>query len=177
MRKMLNLHSFLNNYADFRRMGIKSSRLNVIKEIISAQKITCQDELLDALAKRGYKLTQATLSRDLKQLKVAKATSVVGKSYYVLPDNAMYKRVKDVPYTQEERHPDGFVSMRFSGNIAVIKTQPGYASRMAYNIDNSDLEHVLGTIAGDDTIMAVIEEGVSKEVVRLELSRAIRIDN
>ena len=158
-------------------MKSKNNRLDAIKIIISSKEIGSQDELLQELTREGFCLTQATLSRDLKQLKVAKATSVVGKSYYVLPDNTMYKRVKDVSFTQEERHPDGFVSMRFSGNIAVIKTQPGYANRMAYNIDNSDLEHVLGTIAGDDTIMAVIEEGVSKEVVRLELSRAIRIDN
>jgi transcriptional regulator of arginine metabolism len=155
-------------------MGIRNSRLDVIKEIISSQKITCQEELLDALAQKGYKLTQATLSRDLKQMKVAKATSVVGKSYYVLPNNTMYRRVKDTQVT-EARHSDGFVSLRFSGNLAVMKTNPGYASRMAYDIDNANLEHVLGTVAGDDTIMIVFEEGVSKEVVRLELAQVIRM--
>ena len=155
-------------------MGIRNSRLDVIKEIISSQKITCQEELLDALAQKGYKLTQATLSRDLKQMKVAKATSVVGKSYYVLPNNTMYRRVKDMQVT-EARHSDGFVSLRFSGNLAVMKTNPGYASRMAYDIDNANLEHVLGTVAGDDTIMIVFEEGVSKEVVRLELAQVIRM--
>lgn len=156
--------------------GNKKLRLDAIKSIISAEKISCQEDLLDALSAKGYKLTQATLSRDLKQLKVAKANSVVGKSYYVLPNNTMYKRVADVPAV-EVRHADGFVSLRFSGNIAVLKTMPGYASRMAYEIDNANLEHVLGTIAGDDTIMIVIEEGVSKELVRLELERAIRIMN
>lgn len=155
-------------------MGIRNSRLDVIKEIISSQKITCQEELLDALAQKGYKLTQATLSRDLKQMKVAKATSVVGKSYYVLPNNTMYRRVKDTQVT-EARHSDGFVSLRFSGNLAVMKTNPGYASRMAYDIDNANLGHVLGTVAGDDTIMIVFEEGVSKEVVRLELAQVIRM--
>jgi transcriptional regulator of arginine metabolism len=155
-------------------MGIRNSRLDVIKEIISSQKITCQEELLDVLAQKGYKLTQATLSRDLKQMKVAKATSVVGKSYYVLPNNTMYRRVKDTQVT-EARHSDGFVSLRFSGNLAVMKTNPGYASRMAYDIDNANLEHVLGTVAGDDTIMIVFEEGVSKEVVRLELAQVIRM--
>ncbi len=157
-------------------MGVKNTRLDAIREIISGQKITCQEELLDALSEKGYKLTQGTLSRDLKQMKVAKAASVVGKSYYVLPSNTMYKRVKDNNFV-EPRHADGFVSLRFSGNIAVLKTMPGYASRMAYDIDNANLEHVLGTIAGDDTIMIVLEEGASKEVVRLELERAIKIMN
>lgn len=157
-------------------MGVKNTRLDAIREIISGQKITCQEELLDALSEKGYKLTQGTLSRDLKQMKVAKAASVVGKSYYVLPSNAMYKRVKDNNFV-EPRHADGFVSLRFSGNIAVLKTMPGYASRMAYDIDNANLEHVLGTIAGDDTIMIVLEEGAPKEVVRLELERVIKIMN
>ena len=157
-------------------MGVKNTRLDAIREIISGQKITCQEELLDALSEKGYKLTQGTLSRDLKQMKVAKAASVVGKSYYVLPSNTMYKRVKDNNFV-EPRHADGFVSLRFSGNIAVLKTMPGYASRMAYDIDNANLEHVLGTIAGDDTIMVVLEEGAPKEVVRLELERAIKIMN
>jgi len=157
-------------------MSVKNTRLDAIREIISGQKITCQEELLDALSEKGYKLTQGTLSRDLKQMKVAKAASVVGKSYYVLPSNTMYKRVKDNNFV-EPRHADGFVSLRFSGNIAVLKTMPGYASRMAYDIDNANLEHVLGTIAGDDTIMIVLEEGAPKEVVRLELERAIKIMN
>lgn len=155
-------------------MGMRNTRLDAIREIISSQKVTCQEELIDALAAKGYKLTQATLSRDLKQMKVAKATSVVGKSYYVLPNNTMYRRVKDTQVT-EARHSDGFVSLRFSGNLAVMKTNPGYASRMAYDIDNANLEHVLGTVAGDDTIMIVFEEGVSKEVVRLELAQVIRM--
>ena len=157
-------------------MGMRNTRLDAIREIISSQKVTCQEELIDALAAKGYKLTQATLSRDLKQMKVAKATSVVGKSYYVLPNNTMYKRVKD-NQTVEARHAEGFVSLRFSGNIAVLKTMPGYASRMAYDIDNANLEHILGTIAGDDTIMIVFEEGASKEVVRLEIERVIKIMN
>lgn len=156
-------------------MGVKNSRLDAIRDIISEQKVSCQEELIDALSHKGFKLTQATLSRDLKQLKVAKAASVVGKSYYVLPNNTMYKRIKETHHAVEVKHHDGFVSLRFSGNIAVIKTQPGYASRMAYDIDNAELDYVLGTIAGDDTIMVVIEEGVSKEAVRLELARVIPV--
>jgi transcriptional regulator of arginine metabolism len=56
----------------------------------------------------------------------------------------------------------GFVSINFSGNMGVIKTRPGYASSIAYNIDNSDIPQILGTIAGDDTIFIVIKQGVSE---------------
>ncbi len=156
-----------------RNMRVKSSRLDVIKQIISERRITCQEELLEALAKEGYKLTQGTLSRDLKLLKVAKAASVVGKSYYVLPNNTMYRRVRETASVSDTQRADGFVSLRFTGNLAVVKTHPGYASRMAYDIDRAELEHVIGTIAGDDTIMIAIEEGVSHEAVRLELGRVI----
>ena len=61
--------------------------------LISSQELCCQDEVLKALEKEGYKVTQATLSRDMKQLKVAKATSLSGKYFYVLPNETMYKRV------------------------------------------------------------------------------------
>ena len=61
----------------------------------------------------------------------------------------------------------GFVSIKFSGNLAVIKTRPGYASSLAYDIDNRDFHEILGTIAGDDTILLVIREGIEqREVVR-----------
>ncbi len=158
-----------------RNMRVKTSRLDVIRQIIAGQRIACQEELLEELAKEGYKLTQGTLSRDLKMLKVAKAASAVGKSYYVLPNNTMYKRVRDNASASEAPRSDGFVSLRFTGNLAVVKTHPGYASRMAYDIDQADLDSVIGTIAGDDTIMIALEEGVSKEAVRLELGRVIKM--
>ncbi len=150
-------------------MRVKDSRLNLIKQIISSRRVTCQEELLEALKLMGYSLTQGTLSRDLKQLKVAKAASTTGKSYYVLPDNTMYKRVVDDSPSTKMPSSNGFVSLRFSGNLAVVKTLPGYASRLAYEIDNASLDYVVGTIAGDDTIMIVLEENVSRETVEREL--------
>mgnify|MGYP002538787520 CR=1 FL=1 len=76
-------------------MRNKDSRLEAIKMVVSAQDISSQEELLRELKKVGFKLTQATLSRDLKQLKVAKAASMNGKYVYVLPNDIMYKRVGD----------------------------------------------------------------------------------
>ena len=98
-----------------------------------------QEELLAALQEEGFKLTQATLSRDLKQLKVAKAASMGGNYVYVLPNVAMYKRVSSPAQVKEMMQVPGFLSINFSGNIGVIKTRPGYASSIAYNIDASNI--------------------------------------
>ena len=74
-------------------MKIKTSRMEALKMLISSQELGSQEEVLQALAKEGYTVTQATLSRDLKQLKVAKAASMNGRYVYVLPNETMYKRV------------------------------------------------------------------------------------
>ena len=134
--------------------------------IISSQELGSQEELLSALQKEGFQLTQATLSRDLKQLKVAKASSMSGNYVYVLPNDTMYKRVSTPSKVREMMEVPGFLSINFSGNMGVIKTRPGYASSIAWNIDNSDMPQLLGTIAGDDTIFVVIKEGVSHEEVQ-----------
>ena len=125
------------------------------------------EELLQALRAEGYQLTQATLSRDLKQLKVAKAASMNGNYVYVLPNNTMYKRnVDNINVTDVmKQRANGFISINFSGNIAVIKTRPGYASSLAYDIDDRNYHEIIGTIAGDDTILLVIREGFTPGAV------------
>ena len=133
--------------------------------LISSMELGSQEEVLQALEKEGFKLTQATLSRDLKQLKVAKAASMNGKYVYVLPNDTMYKRITRPRTAMEMLQSSGFLSISFSGNMGVIKTRPGYASSIAYNIDNSDSTNIIGTIAGDDTIFIVIKEGSDKEDV------------
>ena len=140
--------------------------------LISSKEIGSQEELLNALTQEGFVLTQATLSRDLKQLKVAKAANITGKYVYVLPNNIMYKRSNEQS-ASEMLMNSGFVSLQFSGNIAVIRTRPGYASSMAYDIDNRECSGILGTIAGDDTIMLVVREGVSHKEVSTFLSQII----
>ena len=152
-------------------MKVKTNRLETLKLLISSGEYGSQEEVLAALKKEGFTLTQATLSRDLKQLKVAKAASMNGKYVYVLPDETMYKRIHKPLSAAEMMMTPGFISINFSGNIAVIKTRPGYASSIAYNIDTSEMPEILGTIAGDDTIIVVIKEGVSHEEVTERLSQ------
>ena len=154
-------------------MKVKNNRLEALRLIISSQQMGSQDELLAALQKEGFKLTQATLSRDLKQLKVAKAASMSGNYVYVLPNETMYKRVSTPNSVREMLKVPGFVSINFAGNIGVIKTRPGYASSIAWNIDNSDIPIILGTIAGDDTIFIAIKEGIKHQEVIEALSDVV----
>lgn len=154
-------------------MKSKNNRLDAIKMIISSKEVGSQDELLQELLKEGYSLTQATLSRDLKQLKVAKAASMNGNYVYVLPNNTMYKRMTEQHSASEMLRYNGVISLDFSGNMAVIKTRPGYASSVAYDIDNRDFDEILGTIAGDDTILLVLREGYTRNDVINALSLII----
>ena len=147
-------------------MKEKNSRIETLKMLISSKELGSQEEVLKALQKEGFKLTQATLSRDLKQLKVAKAASMNGKYVYVLPNETMYKRVSSTQSAREMLATPGYVSLNFSGNMGVLKTRPGYASLIAYNIDNADIPQILGTIAGDDTIFITLkEDAVRKQVI------------
>ena len=154
-------------------MRNKNSRLETLKILISSQELCSQEEVLRALNKEGFQLTQATLSRDLKQLKVAKAASMNGKYVYVLPNETMYKRVTSPRMAREMLQMTGFLSIHFTGNLGVIKTRPGYASSIAYNIDSSDTPSILGTIAGDDTIFIAIKEGIRPDEIVENLSAII----
>lgn len=154
-------------------MKSKNNRLDAIKIIISSKEIGSQDELLQELTKEGFQLTQATLSRDLKQLKVAKAASMNGNYVYVLPNNTMYRRMTEQQSATEMLRSDGIRGIEFSSNLAVIRTRPGYASSVAYDIDNHNFDEILGTIAGDDTILLVLREGCARTSVLNSLSLII----
>ena len=133
-------------------MTARQSRLDIIKAIIQEQEIGSQDELLAVLASRGLTLTQATLSRDLKLLRVVKGNREVGTAVQ-----------------------NGFMRIRYTGNLAVIKTRPGYASGLASDIDNANFEEVIGTIAGDETIMMALEEGFNKDILEANLRTIIPV--
>lgn len=154
-------------------MKSKKDRLETLRLIISSQEMGNQEELLAALRKEGYVVTQATLSRDLKQLKVAKAATMRGNYIYVLPNVTMYKRVSTPAQVKEMMQVPGFLSIHFSGNMGVIKTRPGYASSIAYNIDASHISCILGTISGDDTIFIVVAEGTQQKDVVSALAAVV----
>lgn len=149
-------------------MKVKNSRLDAIRLILSTQEIGSQEELLSVLAQEGFKLTQATLSRDLHQLRVVKTVGLQGRYRYVLtrPHQQRHdSKQGDVRPVTPSQEASGFVSIKFSGNMAVIRTRPSYASTLAYHIDNHDFPEILGTIAGDDTVMLVIAEDATRGAV------------
>ena len=151
----------------------KQERLAILRMLISSKEIHSQQDLLDLLAKERIRVTQATLSRDLKQLKVAKAASMNGDYVYVLPNETMYKRVTDPVKANQMLRQSGILGINFTGLLGVIKTRPGYASAIAYDIDRSNRPQIIGTIAGDDTIFIVIREGASHVDIVDELSSVL----
>ena len=154
-------------------MKDKLNRLNAIRIIVANERIRSQEELLQKLYAQGFDLTQATLSRDLKLLKVAKTAAPDGSYIYILPNNPLYKRLNREHHEHEHQVRGGFVSISFSANIAVIKTRPGYAGGIAYDIDEHNLPPVLATVAGDDTILLVIKEGYTHQSVNEHLTTII----
>jgi transcriptional regulator of arginine metabolism len=130
-----------------------------IRKIIAGGNVHSQEEMLAVLKQKGFYLTQATLSRDLKFLQVAKVPHPLNGYIYIIPDSGPEetKSVKSIDNFLIE----GFKGLEFSGNIAVIKTLPGYASTIAAVIDSARQWEILGTVAGDDTILIVRREGTS----------------
>jgi transcriptional regulator of arginine metabolism len=130
-------------------------RLKTIKRIIKTNRIASQEELLRLLAEEGYSVTQATLSRDLKLLKVGKISEGQTGYYYTLPGEED-RRESEKSYVLDFQR--GYVSIEFSGNIGVVRTLTGHANSVALALDNLGMEEILGTIAGDDTVLMVMKE-------------------
>lgn len=151
----------------------KADRQAALRLIITSQELSSQEEVVRALARQGFVATQTMISRDMKQLKIAKAANAEGKYVYALPEDKDYRRVHR-PHPPVDLPPVfGYKSIQFSGNMAVIRTRPGFASGIASNIDGAGLKDVLGTIAGDDTIFLVLREGASHVTVIDELSSVL----
>ena len=141
-------------------MKERANRLGTVRELISQNKIDNQDTLLQMLKKEGYEVTQATLSRDLKMLKVGKISDGWSGYYYSLPDSERIEE-SEKDYILDVRR--GIVSIEFSGNMGVIKTRQGHAQSVCAALDVLKLPEILGTIAGDDTIFLLLREGMTKE--------------
>ena len=140
-------------------MKNRTKRQLAIKKIISTHELGSQEELLGKLHEEGYDLTQATLSRDLKILKVAKVPNPRKGYIYVIPEGVSVEPQHE--NTRVDFLVDGFRNIQFSGNLAVLKTRPGYASSIAAVLDYADPYEILGSIAGDDTILLIMREGVT----------------
>jgi len=147
-------------------MKNKSERLLAIRKLIREEKIASQDELLRRLKSNGFKMTQATLSRDLKYLRVSRVHDEEKGNIYYLPDNEA--NAQSVPWTNFLQ--DGLVSFEFAQGLAILRTLPGYASSIASALDSMNIVEIAGTIAGDDTILIIPRDGATREAVIEQLS-------
>lgn len=142
----------------------KAARHALIRSIISSAQVRSQSELLQALAAQEVSVTQATLSRDLEELRAHKVRGSGGSMHYALPPEGHATGV--APTTSGEQLAarlgrlctDLLISARASGNQVVLRTPPGAAQFLASAIDHSLLPQVLGTIAGDDTILLIVTD-------------------
>lgn len=148
-------------------MKNKTQRLLVIRDILTTKKVSSQEELLHELEELGFNYTQATLSRDLRFLKVSKVVDPEKGYVYRIPGT---DEDYTGPHSMEGFPLSGFESIEFSNNLAVIKTHPGYASSIASRIDEANMLEILGTIAGDDTILLIPREGISRNDIINALS-------
>ena len=139
-------------------MKNRNERLMEIRRLIGSRNISSQDELNRLLEKQGFTLTQATLSRDLKYLKVAKMPDDQAGYVYILPDKELVVEEAEL----SDQGLKGLVSLDFAQGMAILKTLPGHASSIAYTLDSLDAYEIAGTIAGDDTILLIPRDGVSR---------------
>ena len=139
----------------------KNARQEAILQIISRERIASQEQLIGALWERGIPSTQATLSRDLRALDIVKRHDADGYVCYQ-PSNPTAR-------VRNGHIEAGIQAVAFSGALAVIKVAPGYAPVIAARIDGRNLPAIIGTIAGDDTILAVLREGAAQEAALNQL--------
>ena len=152
-------------------MKNRSQRILLIKQIISEEVISSQDELQIRLQERGCEVTQATLSRDLKSIHVIKASDDKNGYVYRLAGNESGSGQLASAALQRDYMADGVVGIEFSANLGVIKTLPGYANSVAILIDKVNPYEILGTVAGDDTILLIMRDGIGRSDVIQVLKR------
>lgn len=131
---------------------MKTNRQSKIIEIIQKNEVETQDELSALLEKDGFRVTQATVSRDIRELKLTKIPTAGGRQKYAV--------ITDAPENLSPKYErvliEGFLSMDMAQNILVIKTVSGMASAVCAAIDAMKMREIVGSIAGDDTIMCAI---------------------
>lgn len=159
-------------------MKNRKKRVDLIIDLITNRCISSQEQLSNLLQKEGFNVTQATLSRDLKLLKTTKVPTDNGGYMYILPDqNHVHDQLLAAGQTRSHgAHILGFSSIEFSNNICVIKSRNGYASGLAYDIDLMKSPEILGSVAGSNTIIIILKEGITHRQAMIVLSRVLPID-
>ena len=149
---------------------MKTKRQRKIIELITNYDIETQEELAAELVENGFNVTQATISRDIRELNLTKIATKGGKQKYAVQSssdivsNSKYMRVLN----------DGIITMDTAGNILVVKTVSGMAMAVAAALDAMQIKEILGCIAGDDTIMCVVKHAEETDRVKEHIESFIR---
>lgn len=149
---------------------MKSTRQNAILELIRDQDIETQEDLADALRKRDFKVTQATVSRDIRELRLLKVLSSAGTYKYATadkPENGLSERFHHI-------FSESVLGMNHAYNQVVIKTLPGSANVAAEMIDSLRWPEILGTLAGDNTILMLVRSVEEVDVVLRRIDEMLR---
>ncbi|MCI9081496.1 MAG: arginine repressor [Lachnospiraceae bacterium] len=148
---------------------MKSKRHAKILEIIAKYNIETQEELSDHLEQEGFQVTQATVSRDIRELKLTKVSGGAGRQKYV----ALNEKHVDMSEKYNRIFRDGFVSMDMAQNILVLKTASGMAMAVAAALDAMGCHEIVGSIAGDDTIMCAVRTVEDTEILMERLRKIV----
>ena len=153
-------------------MKERLARLKAVRKLIRTYRIESQETLLGYLQKEGYIVTQATLSRDLKLLKVGKISDGHNGYVYSLPGD---DERQETERTYAQDFLRGYISIEWSGSLVVIKTYSGHSDAVALAVDNLGLDDVLGTLSGrDNTVFVCLREGISGEDFMVRMKESIR---
>jgi transcriptional regulator of arginine metabolism len=148
-----------------------AARRRAIRRIITHQQVGSQSELVDRLRESGHDVTQATVSRDLKELGAFKARSDGGGTVYALPSSGESHGPSGPQQALQRALIEFAETIVPAANLIVIKTPPGAAQVVAGAVDGASVVGVLGTVAGDDTVLVVIDEHTGARPVAQQLER------
>lgn len=143
----------------------KGQRHIKIREIITNDDIETQDELVDILKASGFNVTQATVSRDIKELHLVKVPTLDGKYKYSLPADQRFNPLQKL----KRSLMDAFVRIDGAGNLLVMKTLPGNAHAIGVLLDNLDWDDIVGTICGDDTCLIICRTPEHTDIISKRL--------
>ena len=144
----------------------RTERLKLIRDLIKTKKIKSQEELIEELSAIGYNVTQSTISRDIKQLNLVKVRNSLQEEYYAPSSKYQVDPQFNIGKIKFKFKED-VLSVDLSSNIIVIKTNSGEAQGVAAVIDGSNFEEIMGTVAGDDTIICVANsEDNAKKILK-----------
>jgi transcriptional regulator of arginine metabolism len=150
----------------------KFERQGAILRLVRDQRLSTQEEVAEALRVHGIDAVQTTVSRDIAQLGLVKVRDADGRLVYALPGASDLDRLSELTGALRR----WATTLQSSDNLLVITTLPGHANALARAIDAAQLPDVIGTVAGDDTIMVVARRGVPAETIELELRHHLEGD-